>query len=74
MRDVKTDIGWVDANNPGTPDNLVPKARLNGRKAARDGRPSDDGLDVRLTDRVQWYLGWYDVGLEKWYRKGRIGR
>ena len=52
--------------NPGTPDDDVPPERLQGRVAAREGRP--DGANPYIgMGRVDWYLGYYDVGLERFF-------
>jgi hypothetical protein len=62
----------IDEPHPGTPDNAIPKIRLEGRIVARRGLsdkacPYESGKLVN-NHRVQWMLGYYDVGLERFFR------
>lgn len=56
-------------HDPGTPDEMVSDARLAGREAARN-TPSDV-LEVELhvpkKYRTDWWLGWYDERLKRFY-------
>ena len=56
----------ISAPNPGTPDDDVTPDRRQGRIAARAGRPDADNPYIGM-GRVEWYLGFYDVGLEKFF-------
>jgi len=56
----------VGEPNPGTPDEEVSPMRLRGRMAARLHLEQPP---LRKQDRTDWWLGWYDVQLERFYRK-----
>jgi len=58
----------ADEPNPSTPDSQVSPGRLEGRRAARVGRLADENPHAGAKEgRVDWYLGWYDVRLRKFY-------
>lgn len=63
---VLEDLDEMERPNPGTPDDEIPDDRLVGRIAARGGKSVDANPFVRA-GRVDWFLGWYDVRLERFY-------
>ena len=61
-----------DLSNPGTPDLSVTCARLDGRQFYRrfpeDKHEAADKIGSIAPDkRVQFWLGWYDERLSRWY-------
>jgi len=62
----------IDTPNPGTPDAEVCIVRRMGRSAARQGMPDTEcpyeHTGSLNNNRVQWMLGYYDVGLERFWR------
>lgn len=62
---------WVDANTPATADQLVTVTRLEGRVFHREGGVASDcpypSAGGSNDMRTQWMLGFYDIGLEKYY-------
>jgi hypothetical protein len=63
---VLEDLDDAGHPNPGTPDDWVSLQRRMGRTAARDGRPVGAN-PFPGAGRVDWYLGWYDVRLRRFY-------
>jgi hypothetical protein len=59
----------IDTLNPGTPDAEVCIVRRRGREAARQGLPDTEcpyeHTGSLSNNRLQWMLGYYDVGLER---------
>lgn len=63
-------------HDPGTPDDDVTPMRLRGRLAYRlacrsaGGRPRAFNIEKAVPvkrDRLEWWLGWYDERLRKWF-------
>jgi len=53
-------------HDPGTPDAEVAAMRLRGRRAARRRNQADEP-PIGCSGRVEWWLGWLDVRLERFY-------
>lgn len=55
--------------HPGTPDSQVPRQRRAGRLAARRGAKDCPHTlcEGSANDRTQWWLGWYDVRLARFF-------
>jgi hypothetical protein len=61
----------IESPHPGTPDAEVCIVRRMGRAAARDGLLDTacpyDHTGLLNNNRTQWMLGYYDVGLERFF-------
>jgi hypothetical protein len=70
-------VETIESPHPGTPDAEVCVVRRAGRSAARLGLPDSacpyDHSCSLNNNRVQWMLGYYDVGLERFYRSPDSG-
>jgi hypothetical protein len=71
---VDIEIVPIEEPNPGTPDDQVSRFRMDGRLAARFGPILRDGLpgglqppEIGEPGRVDWWLGWYDEQLRRFY-------
>lgn len=61
----------IASPHPGTPDDSVSLARRCGREAARRGEPDTTcpyPSTVSNSRRTDWMLGYYDVGLERFFQ------
>ena len=55
-------------HDPGTPDDYVSPGRLTGREAHREGRePESTAAALRKGFRTDFWLGWYDEELRRFY-------
>lgn len=54
-------------HNPGTPDEDISQERLRGRQAYRRGLPCSQNPYPSGAARMDWYAGWYDVRLKRFY-------